>query len=505
MDFKAYKMDGLGNDFVIIDQRDSDFELNKSQIKSICDRKKIGCDQLILVKKSEKVDAYLIFKNSDGSDSAACGNGTRCVASLLSKENAKSEITFETESGILKSKILNENNIQTNIGIPKTNWNEIPLAKEVDTKNVEIKIDNLNLSGTAVNVGNPHIIFFTEDLDKIQIKDIGPKIESNSLFPEKVNVTFAKKINDKHFKVLHWERGAGLTKACGTAACATAIAGEINKVSIYPTEIEFKLGKIKINDLFYAELFASYVQRYTSEMNGLLDSNIDFQERDDFEVDQNVLREIKNACEEDSDKNIFLIEAYPGSHYKALGQELYANPPNGFDTSIFWDVRDQDITHSATALMNRIHEVCKNTLQCKIEKRKKKRKQDDVDGEVEVEEGEGGLVSAQDAMMMETYELDDPDVDEAEVVPMDQFLHHDGDSIDVEMSDEEMKRRAGQNALVSHAEDIGLAKDLESLTDFRMLSDQYDVEDLIRSAEDVHRRVIERRDWFHNGKDLDLT
>ena len=247
MDFKAYKMDGLGNDFVIIDQRDSDFELNKSQIKSICDRKKIGCDQLILVKKSEKVDAYLIFKNSDGSDSAACGNGTRCVASLLSKENAKSEITFETESGILKSKILNENNIQTNIGIPKTNWNEIPLSKEVDTKNVEIKIDNLNLSGTAVNVGNPHIIFFTEDLDKIQIKDIGPKIESNSLFPEKVNVTFAKKINDKHFKVLHWERGAGLTKACGTAACATAIAGEINKVSIYPTEIEFKLGKIKIN------------------------------------------------------------------------------------------------------------------------------------------------------------------------------------------------------------------------------------------------------------------
>ena len=108
-----------------------------SQIKSICDRKKIGCDQLILVKKSEKVDAYLIFKNSDGSDSAACGNGTRCVASLLSKENAKSEITFETESGILKSKILNENNIQTNIGIPKTNWNEIPLAKEIDTKNVE--------------------------------------------------------------------------------------------------------------------------------------------------------------------------------------------------------------------------------------------------------------------------------------------------------------------------------------------------------------------------------
>tara|TARA_B100001057_G_scaffold157172_1_gene157732 strand:- start:5172 stop:5984 length:813 start_codon:yes stop_codon:yes gene_type:complete len=247
MDFKAYKMDGLGNDFVIIDQRDNDYELNNSQIKNICDRKKNGCDQLILIKKSKKVDAYLVFKNSDGSDSGACGNGTRCVASLLSKEDSKSEIAFETESGILKSKILSENNIQTNIGIPKTNWNEIPLVREMDTKNIEIKIDNLTLSGTAVNVGNPHIIFFIEDLNKIEIKDIGPKIENNSLFPEKVNVTFAKKVSDKHFKVLHWERGAGLTKACGTAACATAIAGEINKFSIYPTEIEFKLGKIKIN------------------------------------------------------------------------------------------------------------------------------------------------------------------------------------------------------------------------------------------------------------------
>ena len=247
MDFKAYKMDGLGNDFVIIDQRNSQFELSQSQIKKICDRKKIGCDQLILVKKSEKVDAFLIFKNSDGSSSGACGNGTRCVASLLSKENSKSEMVFETASGILKSKILNGNNIQTNIGIPKTNWREIPLLKEIDTKNIEIKVDNLNLSGTAINVGNPHIIFFTEDLDKIKIKDIGPKIENNPLFPEKVNVTFAKKINDNYFKVLHWERGAGLTKACGTAACATAIAGEINKISNYPTEIEFKLGKIKIN------------------------------------------------------------------------------------------------------------------------------------------------------------------------------------------------------------------------------------------------------------------
>ena len=246
MDFKAYKMDGLGNDFVIIDQRDSDFELNKSQIKSICDRKKIGCDQLILVKKSEKVDAYLIFKNSDGSDSAACGNGTRCVASLLSKENAKSEITFETKSGILKSKILNENNIQTNIGIPKTNWNEIPLAKEVDTKNVEIKVDNLNLSGTAVNVGNPHIIFFDKDYLKHDLRVIGPKIENHNLFPEKTNVTFANVIDKKNIKINVWERGAGLTKACGTAACATAVASFSKNLTERKVQIAFDQGSLKI-------------------------------------------------------------------------------------------------------------------------------------------------------------------------------------------------------------------------------------------------------------------
>tara|TARA_B100000989_G_scaffold293308_1_gene270500 strand:+ start:1931 stop:2743 length:813 start_codon:yes stop_codon:yes gene_type:complete len=254
MDLKAYKMDGLGNDFVIIDERNHNYNLDEFQIKKICDRKNIGCDQLILIRESKKFDAFLIFKNSDGSNSSACGNGSRCVASLLSKESSKNKIIFETESGILKSKVISKNNIQTNVGFPKTNWKEIPISKEIDTKKIEININNSSYVGTAVNVGNPHIIFFKDELENINIMDIGPKIENNSIFPEKINVTFAKKISETHFKVLHWERGAGSTKACGTAACATAVAAEINNISSYPTEIEFKLGKIKIDKDTYGNI-----------------------------------------------------------------------------------------------------------------------------------------------------------------------------------------------------------------------------------------------------------
>ena len=159
MDFKAYKMDGLGNDFVIIDQREKKYDLNNSQIKKICDRGNIGCDQLILINKSDKFDAFLTFKNSDGSDSAACGNGTRCVASLLSKESSKNFITVETSSGKLESKILKNNLIQTNIGKPKTNWDQIPLSEKIDTKKIKVKGGDIEVLGTAINVGNPHIIF----------------------------------------------------------------------------------------------------------------------------------------------------------------------------------------------------------------------------------------------------------------------------------------------------------------------------------------------------------
>ncbi|MDA7562096.1 diaminopimelate epimerase [Candidatus Pelagibacter sp.] len=251
MDIKAFKMDGLGNDFVIIDQRIQDLNLSKDQIIKICDRNFMGCDQLILIKKNKEIDAGLEFYNSDGSISGACGNGTRCVADFLSKESNQKEITILTSSGLLKSKILGNNLVETEIGIPRTNWEEIPLNKKLDTKDLEIEIvdknNNKHIGGIAVNVGNPHVVFFVNDIETFDLRKVGPEIENHELFPEKCNVTLAKVVNKNLIKVKVWERGAGLTKACGTAACAAAVAGNIKKLVDKTTDIEFVLGKLTIS------------------------------------------------------------------------------------------------------------------------------------------------------------------------------------------------------------------------------------------------------------------
>jgi len=250
MNIKAYKMDGLGNDFIIIDQRNKIIEFSKKEIVKICDRNFIGCDQLIVIKKNKELDASLEFFNSDGSSSGACGNGTRCVAYLLSKENNKKEITVWTFSSILKSKILNNNLVETDIGIPKIQWNEIPINENKNTNNLGIKIldenNNEHVGGTAINVGNPHVVFFVKNIDNFNIKKIGPTVENNKLFPEKCNVTIAKVVNNNLIKVKVWERGAGPTKACGTAACATAVAGNINGYIKEKVDIKFELGKLSI-------------------------------------------------------------------------------------------------------------------------------------------------------------------------------------------------------------------------------------------------------------------
>ena len=250
MDIKAFKMDGLGNDFVIIDNRQEVTNLSKEQIVKICDRNFIGCDQLILIEKDKTADARLKFFNSDGSESGACGNGTRCVANLISKENGNKNIILSTLSGNLKSKILGNNLVTTEIGKAKTKWNEIPLANELDTLDLNIKINdkknNEHFGGTAVNVGNPHVIFFVDELQNFEISKIGPQLEIHKIFPEKCNVTIAKVVNKNLIKVKVWERGAGLTKACGTAACAAAFAGKINNLTKDHTDIEFTTGKLSI-------------------------------------------------------------------------------------------------------------------------------------------------------------------------------------------------------------------------------------------------------------------
>jgi len=247
----AYKMDGLGNDFIIFDKRKKSISLAKDQIIKISSRSNIGCDQVIFIDKDETSDASLTFYNSDGGEISACGNGSRCVAYLLMKENNNKKISLKTKAGILQAELDDKNLVRINMGQPNFKWGEIPLSKKMDNKNLKIKINSADgkeiEGGFSLSVGNPHIIFFVEDFNKFNLKEIGPKIENHNYFPEKCNVTLASIKNKKHVKIKVWERGAGLTKACGTAACATAVSGAVLKLNERYINVEFQEGLLNID------------------------------------------------------------------------------------------------------------------------------------------------------------------------------------------------------------------------------------------------------------------
>ena len=248
---EAYKMDGLGNDFIIFDKRERYISLTKDQIVKISDRNNFGCDQVIFINKDKTSNAFLKFYNSDGGEISACGNGSRCVAYLLMKENNNKEISLRTRSGILQAKLNEKNLVSINMGQPNFEWNKIPLLKKMDNKNLQIKISSTNgreiKGGFSLSIGNPHVIFFVEDFNQFNLKEIGPKIENHSYFPEKCNVTLASIKNKKHVKVKVWERGVGLTKACGTAACATAVSGSVLKLNERCVDIEFPEGSLNVD------------------------------------------------------------------------------------------------------------------------------------------------------------------------------------------------------------------------------------------------------------------
>ena len=249
---EAFKMDGLGNDFVIFDRRKKFISLTKEQIVKIADRNNVGCDQVIFINKDNNTNAFLEFFNSDGGEVSACGNGSRCVAYLLMNENkSNNKISLRTNGGILKAEIDNKNLVCLNIGEPNFQWEKIPLLKEMNHKNLKIKINSTDgkevIGGFSLSVGNPHIVFFVKSIKQFDLKEIGPKIENHKYFPEKCNVTLANIINKKHIKIKVWERGAGLTKACGTAACAAAVSGATLNLNNKNVDIEFPEGFLNIN------------------------------------------------------------------------------------------------------------------------------------------------------------------------------------------------------------------------------------------------------------------
>ena len=249
MDIKAFKMDGLGNDFVIIDRRKKEVNLSKEQIVKIGNRNNVGFDQIIFIEKEVKGAFPIKIYNPDGIEVGACGNGSRCIAYLISKENNQKTIKLEADKKILEAEILSEKLVRINIGLPKFKGEKsIPIKEGLDPRKVSIDFMEKEYgSGICVNVGNPHIIFFVKDCEKVDIQKIGPKIENHHYFPERINVTFAEVSDDyKNIKVNVWERGAGQTKACGTAACATVVAGYLNQLTEKICNVHFKEGTLEI-------------------------------------------------------------------------------------------------------------------------------------------------------------------------------------------------------------------------------------------------------------------
>lgn len=240
-------MNGLGNDFVIIDRRNQKFEITPAKAKWLAYRRfGVGCDQIILLDKSSSADIYMGIYNSDGSQSSACGNATRCVGKLLIDELGKPEVTIETKAAILKA-YQNENGVVTvNMGEPSFDWKKIPLAHEEDVLSLPIESGVLK-NPVAVSMGNPHIVFFEDNIEKINLRSIGPSLENNPLFPERTNVSIAQIMPNQEIKVKVWERGVGKTLACGTAACAVAVAAiALEKISVTRTTIELPGGKLEI-------------------------------------------------------------------------------------------------------------------------------------------------------------------------------------------------------------------------------------------------------------------
>ena len=243
------KMHGLGNDFVIIDKRSNWIEINDNLIKKLSDRRTgAGCDQLITIDESQNnnADIRIDIFNPAGDKAEACGNGTRCVAKILFDENNdKSSLKILSDAGTLIAKKV-DNQISVNMGIITTDWDKIPLSKEVNTLNVPIHVDGFD-KGVAVNIGNPHIVFFGKSIENINLDEIGPKIEQHQLFPNKTNVEFIEVLNSNKIKMKVWERGAGITLACGSGACAAVYAGWKKKLIEKNAEVQLEKGSLHIS------------------------------------------------------------------------------------------------------------------------------------------------------------------------------------------------------------------------------------------------------------------
>lgn len=246
------KMNGLGNDFVVVEAPTGGaFAPTTAEVRAIANRETgIGCDQLIAIEPSDRADAFMRIWNADGEEVSACGNATRCVGWLLMQASGCKEASIETRAGILLASDSGDHRVAVDMGAPGLGWKDVPLAEEMDTRGIELQVGpidapHLHTPG-AVSMGNPHVVFFVENAETAPVKEVGPLIEHHPLFPEGVNVGFAEIQGPGRIRFKVWERGVGQTKACGTGACAALVAASRRGLCLRHAEVALDGGTLEI-------------------------------------------------------------------------------------------------------------------------------------------------------------------------------------------------------------------------------------------------------------------
>ncbi len=247
------KMHGLGNDFVVLDARARGLDLTPGRVRAIASRGTgVGCDQLVVMTKATDAcaDAHMLIYNADGSEVAACGNASRCVAWLLMKETGADKVVFQTKAGLLDAESRGPHLVAVDMGPARLDWREIPLAEAVDTLHLGIAAGPLS-DPVGVSMGNPHAVFFVDDAEGVDLAALGPGLEHHAMFPERANIEVAQILTPPdaelgRIRMRVWERGAGITMACGTGACATLVAAARRGLSPRKAEIIVDGGTLTI-------------------------------------------------------------------------------------------------------------------------------------------------------------------------------------------------------------------------------------------------------------------
>jgi diaminopimelate epimerase len=237
------KMHGAGNDFVIFDARRAPLNLSPAALTLLADRRRgVGCDQVIVMQPADDADVLMQIFNSDGSESGACGNATRCVADFLGKESGGTRFSIRTAAGFLAAEILAPGLVEVDMGEPRLAWDEIPLASPVDTLHLPLSFGD----AAACSMGNPHATFFIDDFAPLALDVIGPALERESVFPERANIGFARIDAPDRIRLRVWERGAGLTLACGSGACAALVNAHRRGLTGRQADVEMDGGVLRI-------------------------------------------------------------------------------------------------------------------------------------------------------------------------------------------------------------------------------------------------------------------